>query len=86
MAIRGELIGGEVIFPVSGTGTRMVAKIDLIDDVLGRLGAKQITVEDEMTVAQVRGFVEAMLPGMAQQLGIAITLPAAPHAPEGEGQ
>lgn len=82
MAIRGELIGGEINFPVNGTGTQLIAKIDLIDDVIGPLGSKRTVVDDPTAIAQVRGFVEAMLPGMATQLGFAVTLPVAPSASE----
>lgn len=89
MAIRGELVGGEVSFSKNGA-TQMVAKLDLIDDVLGQVGFKLVPMSDPAIVAQVRGFIEAMLPGMTAQSGIAITLPVAPDPvapvePPGEG-
>lgn len=83
MAIRGELLNGQVSFAVTG-GVSMQANVELIDDVFGRLAMRTVAVTDPAIIAQVTGFVEQMLPSLSTQLGMAVSLPEAAQADPGE--
>ena len=77
MAIRAEFIRGEVSFPVNGSGARMSATIELIDDTLGRLSSRTIEVDDPAIVASVTAYVEQMLPTLTAATGVDVSLPVA---------
>ena len=77
MAITGELLTGQVGFSINGQAN-MVAGVELVDDQLGRLGMRNVTVDDPATIAAVVQFVEQMLPSLSAALGVPVTLPVAP--------
>jgi len=83
MAIRAELIKGEVSFPVNGSGARLSASIELIDDTLGRLVSRTIEVDDPAIVASVTAYVEQMLPTLTASAGLDVTLPVAAVVDDG---
>lgn len=74
MALRGELLHGSVEFPLDGS-TKMMATIEVIDDQLGRIGLRQIPVDDTQTIGAVRTFIEQLLPALEAQIGIPVTFP-----------
>ncbi len=75
--IRAEFIRGEVRFPVNGSGARMSATIELIDDTLGRLSSRTVEVDDPAIVASVTAYVEQMLPTLTAATGVDVSLPVA---------
>lgn len=81
MAITGELITGQVSFAVSGAAS-MTAGVELIDDQLGRLSMRSVSVDDPQTIAAVTQFVQQMLPTLSAELGVPVSLPQAPPDPD----
>jgi len=51
----------------------LAAIVDLQDDALGALGARQHVVVDPVVVTQVIGFVDAMLPTLSAELGVTVS-------------
>lgn len=55
------------------------AELDVMDDTLGKLGQRGLTPPAEAAAAvaaQVRPFMEALLPTIAAQVGVPVMLPA----------
>ena len=72
--ITGLLTRAEMFINATTGEVTLAAIVDLQDDVLGALGARQHVVVDPVVVTQVIGFVDAMLPERLQFLKIANSL------------
>lgn len=72
--MRGELLRGEVQFALNGQ-VSMTAIVELVDEGLGRLSLRQVSVADPAVIAQVTAFVEQMLPSLSASVGVPVTLP-----------
>jgi len=81
MALTGTLVAASARFTPGGVSLEYAVEIN--DDTLGFLGAKGHTVNDPAITASVLAYVEQLLPTVAAQNGIAVTLPVAP-SPEPE--
>lgn len=67
--------------PTLGQQIALYANLEIVDDVLGSLGIKNIPIDDPTTVATVQQFIEQMLPSLSAQLGIPVELPPPPPNP-----
>lgn len=74
MAITGTLVTGQMQFGVNGD-VSLLAGVELVDDVLGRLAMRSVPITDPAIIAQVNSFVAQMLPSLSAQLGITVTVP-----------
>lgn len=88
--ITATFLGGNIaVNPQNGTVT-MGASVALVDDQLGQVGQRGVSVDDPQIVAMVTGFIQQMLPSLSASLGVPVTLPVAPDPvapvePPGEG-
>lgn len=62
--------------PTLGQQIALYANLEIVDDMLGNLGIKNIPIDDPATVATVQQFIEQMLPSLSAQLGIPVELPS----------
>lgn len=76
MAITGQLVTAQAAF--GGGSCTLRYGVDLIDDTLGDLGNRGFTADDPAVVANVLAYVEQMLPTISAQVGMPVSLPAAP--------
>ena len=80
--ITGLLNRAEMLINATTGDVSLSAVVELQDDTLGPLAARQHVVVDPMIVAQVVGFVDAMLPTLSAALGVPVSRPgAAPVEP-----
>lgn len=71
--ITGLLTRAEMFINATTGEVTLAAIVDLQDDVLGALGARQHVVVDPVVVTQVIGFVDAMLPTLSAELGVTVS-------------
>jgi hypothetical protein len=84
MALTGKLIRAEMTVSINGT-IELTAVVELHDSELGAVGAiKTVTVDTPEVVANVRAYVDTMLPSLALKAGVPVSWPEAP-APVVEG-
>lgn len=82
MALTGTLTQANAEFFYSaGTDGRLQAIVTITDDVLGPLGARTVAITDPAIYAQVRAFVEQMLPSLSAAVGVPVSLPELPVQP-----
>jgi len=80
MAITGKLVGGHVGFTSQGV-TSLTASIDLVDDVMGQVGHRMVSVNDPAVFAAVGAFVEGQLSALSSLAGCEVSLPTPPPEP-----
>lgn len=69
------LIRAEMQVDSATSAVALIATVQLVDDVLGPVGLRQHVVQDEVLVAQVLAFADAMLPTLSSAIGVTVALP-----------
>ena len=83
MAITGRFVAGRVGISLQGV-TSLTASIDLMDDGMGQVGHRAVTVDDPAMAAAVTAFIAAQLPALSALTGCEVSLPAPAPEPEPE--
>jgi len=83
MAITGRFVAGHVGISLAGV-TSLTASVDLMDDVMGQVGHRAVTVDDPAIAAAVTAFIAAQLPALSALTGCEVSLPAPEPEPEPE--